>query len=385
MRRFVSVAALMLLVVAGAACTPALSSPGGTSSITLVSTSTVNGWRYDYYRNSAYPCSISGYQTFTIGTKVGSSPTAAAPLWTFLHGGGTGYFDATGTPQPDATQMTENTATALRYWLTNDGLVAKVRADPAAFRTLAVSYCDRDIYGGGTQADPNNPHQTAGATPTVNGLFATKAAIQFAQSKYPTTKTFLHGASAGSAGAYYVAWALQQQGAAPAGVVGDSGVANIEAADAAYTSGTCTQGRYSADGQAIFTKRLHPDIANPANEVDKLVSSGRLTVPLLQVWSRNDSNELCGAKPMLCPLRNGSSVTMAGADCAQEPLRAAIAAAGAASHSESLRLCVDNDATPDCSLHQVTIYGGLTNTNPAAPSDYLTAIMSWVDARLAGR
>lgn len=73
---------------------------------------------------------------------------------------------------------------------------------------------------------------------------------------------------------------------------------------------------------------------------------------------------------------------MGGADCMQEPLRAAIAAEGPAGRSESLRLCVDNDSTPDCSLHQVTIFAGLTNTDPAAPSEYLGAIMTWVHARL---
>ena len=80
-----------LLATGLSAC---LSAPGNTSGIALVTSSTLNGWRYDYYRNSAYPCSVIGYQTFVVGTKVGSSDTAAAPLWTFMHGGGAGYFDA---------------------------------------------------------------------------------------------------------------------------------------------------------------------------------------------------------------------------------------------------------------------------------------------------
>src|SRR5205085_2024465 len=65
---FVVVAALAVF----AACDP-LALPGNTSSITFVSTTTTGGWKYDYYRDTAYPCSISGYQTFVIGTKVGSS------------------------------------------------------------------------------------------------------------------------------------------------------------------------------------------------------------------------------------------------------------------------------------------------------------------------
>ena len=73
---------------------------GKTDKIEFVSTSTSDGWKYDYYRNNAYPCSISGYQTFVIGTKVGSSDTPTRPLWILMHGGGVGYFDTNGHPQP---------------------------------------------------------------------------------------------------------------------------------------------------------------------------------------------------------------------------------------------------------------------------------------------
>jgi hypothetical protein len=46
-------------------------------------------------------------------------------------------------------------------------------------------------------------------------------------------------------------------------------------------------------------------------------------------------------------------------------------------------VCVDNDATPDCSTHVVTNKPGLVNTDPATPADYLGAIMGRVHARLA--
>src|SRR5690242_20024896 len=98
---------VLALVMVAAGCTPLLSSPGDTSKISLVSSSTIDGWRYDYYRDSAYPCSISGYQTFVIGTRVGSSNTSAQPLWVFMHGGGAGYFDADGNPIPSAKQKVE--------------------------------------------------------------------------------------------------------------------------------------------------------------------------------------------------------------------------------------------------------------------------------------
>jgi hypothetical protein len=162
-----------------------------TSKITLVSSTTADGWKYDYYRNTAYPCAVSGYQTFVVGTKVGSSDTTARPLWAFLHGGGAGYFDAQGHPIPGTGQKTEESAASLQSHLTNNGLLGKVRSDAAGFRTVAVSYCSHDVYAGTNSPDPNNPNKDAAGNPrTTNGDYATKAAIQFVQQKYPTTKTF---------------------------------------------------------------------------------------------------------------------------------------------------------------------------------------------------
>ena len=68
---------IAFIALVAAACVPPLSTPGDTASIQFVSTTNLNGWKYDYYRNNAYPCSVSGYQTFVIGTKIGSSSTDA--------------------------------------------------------------------------------------------------------------------------------------------------------------------------------------------------------------------------------------------------------------------------------------------------------------------
>ncbi len=374
------VAVLGAAVVLGACNLLAL--PGDTASITLVSTSTSGGWRYDYYRNTAYPCAVSGYQTFVIGTKIGSSATAARPLWVFMHGGGAGYFDAQGEPVPGNGQKVEESAVSLRTHLTNDGLLGSIRSDPAGFRTLAVSYCSHDVYAGTNSNDPHNPNTTPdGRARTTNGVYEVKAAVEYAQSHYPTTKTFLHGTSAGSAGAYGVAWAMQQQGIAPAGVVGDASLVNAEAFAAAYAAGYCTDNN-DPNRVAAIAARVNADLANPDNEVDKLVSSGRLTVPLLHIWNHGDSNT-CGSPPISCPLRDGSHVTLGLTDCIHEPLRRAIAAQGATSRSLNYPVCVDNDGTPDCSLHVVTTRVGLTNTDPSTPADYLTGIVDWIHARLA--
>ena len=383
MRRTLELILIAALVAIG--CSACLETQGDTGRISLVSSSTVNGWTYDFYRNTAYQCSISGYQTFVVGTKVGASPTATAPLWVWLHGGGVGFFDADGTATPDTQQMTEQTAAGLQTGITNAGLAAKVRADAAGFRTLAVSYCNRDLYSGTGQVDPNNPNKNDdGQARTTNGLLSTKAAIAFVEKAYPTGKYFIAGGSAGSAGSYYAAWAMQRSGNPPAGVVGDASVVNVEQGEAAFSQGACTTSHYAPSQTAVITKRVDPELADPANEADKLVSSGRLTVPLLHIWNHGDVNT-CGAVPVQCPLRDGTTVTMGNTDCNHAPLAAAITAQGPNSRSRNLPVCVDADATPDCSLHVVTPKAGLTNTDPASPSDYNAAAMAWIDARLLDR
>ena len=243
------------LVVLAAGCVLPLSTQGTVTGIQLVSTTTQGGWKYDYYRNTSYPCAISGYQTFVVGTKVGSSPTATAPLYAYMHGGGFGYFDAAGTPKPSSGQKTEEAATSLVQRLTGGGLMAKIRADAAGFRTLAVSYCSHDIYAGVNSTDPNNPNKDAAGHPrTTNGVLEVKAAVQFVQQTYPTSKFVLYGGSAGSAGTFGVAWAMQQGLNAPAGIVADASIVNQEAAAAANAAGIdCGTGNTDLD--AISTAR----------------------------------------------------------------------------------------------------------------------------------
>ena len=171
------VVAVALALAALTGCHP-VGEAGKTDQIEFVSSTTTDGYKFDLYRNLAYPCSISGYQTFVIGTKVGSSDTATRPMWVRMHGGGVGFFDSNGNPQPSAGNKSEESAARLISVVTGAGLPALVRADPAAFRLVSVSMCNHDIYSGGDQPDPNNPNTLPdGSGRTVNGLFATKAAI----------------------------------------------------------------------------------------------------------------------------------------------------------------------------------------------------------------
>jgi hypothetical protein len=380
-----SLATILVIGVMTGMLSACLATPGSTSQVVKIDQTDVNGWHYDYYENRAYPCSISGYQTFAIGTKIGSSSTDARPLWVKMRGGGFGYFDSTGTPQPTAGNMSEIGLTDLLAFDT-PGLMQLVKNAPEGFRVMLVSMCSHDLYGGNNTTDPYNPNVDAGGKPRLtNGLVSAKAAIQYTTAQYPTTKFFLHGTSAGGAGTFAVAWALQLQGLPPAGIVSDSGVINPGWEAASNAQGTCDG--YPSDHTpadiAGISGRVDPDVANPANAPDKLISSGQLTVPVMHVWNHGDVNS-CGETPMTCTLIDGSTTTMGAADCRHELVRAAIAAQGPTSRSANIAVCVAGAAgTGPCSEHVVTTRAHPVNTDPNSPSDYQGAILTWVEARLA--
>jgi hypothetical protein len=372
------VAALLALAASLTGC---LAAPGSTAEIELVSSVTVDGWRFDHYRNRAYPCSLSGYQTFLVGQRVGSDPAATRPLWVKMHGGGVGWFDEGGDPMPTAGNKSEESRAKLLGFV-DPGLVHDVQAAPEGFRLLVVSMCNHDLYAGGGQPDPDNPTTEPDGTPvTVNGLLATKAAIQFTQALLPTDDFFLHGGSAGAFGTFHVAWGLQQQGIPPAGIVADSGVLNDLWQVAQLEQGLpCAR---TPEELGRIPIRWHPDVADPANRPDLLVGDGRLRVPAVHIWSQGDPN-VCGALPMQCPLRDGTSLTMWSAGCAHEPLRLAIESLGAGSRSINLPVCVDNAATPaPCDTHVVTTKANKVNTDPSLPADYNAVVLAWVRDRLA--
>jgi hypothetical protein len=370
---------LVLLGVTG--CAP-VGAPGGTDKIEFVGTTVVDGYSYDLYRNLAYPCSISGYQTFVVGSKVGSDPKVARPLLVRMHGGGVGWFAPDGSPMPDAAHKSEESG-VLTGSVSQGGLMARLRADAAGFRLVSVSMCNHDIYAGGDQPDPNNPNTTPDGKPrTVNGLFATKAAIQFALKKLPTSKFFLYGTSAGGAGVWSVAYGLEQQGLKPAGAIADSGVINYEwqqAINDQMPTANCARPQSALD---IIKMRLHPTLTTQGNQPDQLVSRGELTVPILHVWNQND-HVSCGAPKMQCPLRDGTAVTLGATDCHHEPMRRAIAALGPGTKSLNMRLCASKPANAGtCTVHTPTNNDDLVNTNPEWPADYNSAVMNWVHARL---
>jgi hypothetical protein len=357
--------------------------PGDISQISLASTFTgPDGWRYERYVNYAYPCSIDGYQSFVIGTPPGSSATATAPLWVKMRGGGAGWFDKDG-PQPtEGGKTKESFEEQLRF--DTPGLMAAVKESSPGFRVLIVSMCSHDIYAGNNTSDPYNRNRTNdGRLRTTNGLVATTAAIRYTVGALPTDDFFLHGTSAGGVGSFHVAWALQGQGLAPAGVVSDSGVSNREwqqyvAANGIPGSVGCEKAT-AERGLGVF-RRIDPKVSDSANEPHLLVADGRLTVPIVHVWNHADSN-VCGATLIPCPVPDGSQPMLGAADCNHEPMRLAIDNLDASSHSMNMAVCVEGTiAEVDCDRHVVTtLANGASSTGPA---DYQGKILKWVLERL---
>ena len=215
----------------------------------------------------------------------------------------------------------------------------------------------------------------------ISTLWTTQSGVVvFAEATYPTDDEFLHGTSAGSAGVFNVAWALQQQGIAPAGIVADASVLNQDAYQAEYDQGVCTSASDYALKSALL-RRIDPDLANPDNQPDRIVARGDLTVPVLHLWNKGDANS-CGDTPMQCPV-DGTSVPLGATTCEHRPLTLAIEAAGPSSRSENLPVCVEGpDATTACDKHVVTLIAG-TSSLAGGPADYNQAVWNWVQQRRA--
>lgn len=377
------VAVLLSCSAAPAAAQEPLESPGSTDLIEYVeSTTTPSGLTWDLYRNLAYPCSVSGYQTFAVGIPAGSLATEPRPLWVRMRGGGVGFFSPDGQPQPSAGNKSESDLAELIGFADGNALNQRINEQPAGFRNISVSMCNHDIYSGGDQPDPNNPNLTPDGQPrTTNGLFATKAAVGFVQDRYPTTRTFLHGTSAGSFGSWNVAWSLQLQDRPVAGFVADSGVVNNQyETDLNAKEATCARG---AETLAAIRARTHPLLADPTNQPDLLISSGTLSTPVFNVYSRDDANS-CGTEQVSCTMPDGSVQVMGSMQCKLDRVSKAIEGLPASSNSRTMELCVraGSGAAGTCTRHVVTGVDNFPNTNPAFPADYNGVILEWALDRL---
>ncbi len=363
---------------------PRLDAPAVTDRIVVADgTTTADGWVWQRYRNLAAPCSIGGVHSFVVGTRAGSDPAAPAPLWVRMRGGGAGWFAPDGSPQPSAANKSEESLST-QMGFNDGGLLKRARAEITPLRVLIVSMCSHDIYGGNDSFDPYNPNTTSdGHARTTGGLAATKAAVAFTRALYPTTGMVLHGTSAGGYGVYHVAWALQRMGIPPMAVVSDSGVLNQ--AWLRYVAGVGIPGSSGCEKNTEqrglgVQARIDPEVVDPANEPHRLVADGRLTVPVMHVYSRGD-HALCGSVPIPCPLPDGSTPTLWAAECMHEPMRLAVASLGPGHPSRVLRLCVEGSRPEPCDRH-VPTRNDVLNTDPDAPADFNGAILAWVRERL---
>jgi hypothetical protein len=188
-------------------------------------------WRLDFYRNLTHRCGLSGNYTFLVINPVDDAD-GSAPMWVYLHGGGAGYFDDNGRywatiGQDENGWNREEGFNALWDYQVRQAVLdgADVLIDQTlkrrleqGYRIVVPSMCDHDLYSGQGTAYPNNPN----AGRQVNGLQATKAAVEYVFENYPSTDVFAHGISAGSVGAFSLAQAFVADGRPLTGVVADS-------------------------------------------------------------------------------------------------------------------------------------------------------------------
>ena len=170
---------LAVVVVVAGACVP-LATPADTNHIEAMGTTTVDGWRYDTYRDRGYPCSrqrLPDVRHRHQGRVVDDRRRAAVGVSCTVAASGTST--STGNPVPGTGPEGRGVVrVAALERLNNNGLFGKVRADPAGFRTLAVSYCSHDLYAGGDPPTRTTRTPTPDGKPRpTTGLLATKAAI----------------------------------------------------------------------------------------------------------------------------------------------------------------------------------------------------------------
>jgi len=359
--------------------------PFTTERIELVDTATVEGFTIEFYRNLSYTCGMSGYQTFAVVYPEALPLTEERPLWVRMHGGGVGAFapDGSYVPPGDIGMIDEESALELAGLLRETGLVAKIRTHPAGFRFLMPSMCDHDLYSGVGVPEPNNPYSPDenGETRAADGLLATKAAVAFTRERAATSHIFLQGTSAGSIGAFSVAYTFERSGLRLSGIVMDSHVLAEALAD--IIEAGCTP----FDVELTIAK-VGP-IMDEENLPDRVVLGGAVTVPIVHVWDRGDP-ACCGENPITWVDDEGVEHTTGSCDYQHEAFRAAIEAAPPGGASMNLRLCVNAPATTGpgaCDMHSPTKIAFDEPTPPgdqdAGGRDYNQLIADWVTERLA--
>ena len=312
-----------------------------TSSIYLAAEDSIiidtNSVELDFYRNTAYTCGFSGNYTFLVVEPM-NDPGAEAPLWVYLHGGGAGYFDENqeykigvtptdGAPRNPNNHNTEKTLERLRddqliyNTHTNTGQIENstlTRRIMEGYRILIVSMSDHDLHSGMGTPYLNNPNGGE-----VNGLQANMAAIDYTIANYPTTHVFAHGTSAGSIGAFTLAYAYNLEGVKLNGIIMDSHLAS-------YRTETLNKALAGVSGFPFAANFIAQEFANKVGwiadpdrfpGIEYVIDNG-YDIPSLDIYGNLDPG--CGGG--LARTDEAHSVGLDNCDWVHDGFRQAVAA-----------------------------------------------------------
>lgn len=246
------------------------------------------------YRDGAHRCGLSGNHLFVVVDPANSS--ARRPLWVRLKAGGGGYFDEqgvyhTGGVDPHNTDpLTELSEDELMSLFLADAFDGERVRDSLVGRRLSEGYrflllgtCDHDVHAGIGQPHPNHPEADSPDPPTVDGLLASMAALDFTGANFETGSVVLHGLSAGAFGAYNMAYAYAREGTFVSAAVADSGLATPRMHDAFDANCTLGQQRDRTLSLTALEAKLGPFFSHPSLVPEGAIARGFRDVPLFFV------------------------------------------------------------------------------------------------------
>lgn len=356
-----------------------------TENIELVETKQEASWTAELYRNNAYPCSLEGYQTFVLAYKNEIPKEDPHPLLIRLHGGGIGSYFPNEKYHPSEYFPSLVSEESFEYFdelIQEEGLAEEFFKHPANFRMLIPSMCNHDAYSGIGTLDVYNPNLNSNQElKSINGLLATRAALEFSKEEVNNTHIFVHGLSAGGVGAMNLIISLGQNGEKLSGAVLDSAI--FYPYGAKVIEQRCTD--FEFNFQTILNRiGYFFEIENqPHNAIEKNL----VLTPIYNVWVSNDERWSCGEK-IISIKNNGELITQEGNWFQQNQLNEAIEKINPNNVSEFHRLCVDNVdtifPTPKCSKHAPTKYNSekLGGDKFQNGEDYNKVIFEWIKNRL---
>lgn len=360
-------AVALVAIVAAAGCVFPIERTGDQIRLVDEATYTIGGREValDFYVNDAYQCGRTGNFTFLVVEPL-DDDGGQAPLWVYLHGGGVGYYDADGDYHPgdpssnDEESFAELTGRVKNLVLRADGQVRDTtlaRRIQEGYRILVPSMCDHDLHSGTGTPYPNNPNPGR-EDDTVNGLQANMAAVEHVAGRYSTTDVLVHGTSAGSVGAYSLAYSFAQEGIHLTGAVMDAyliGERVQELFDSGVELPQSRDPEFDTDG---VIDKIGPFVGDPNLYAERTVANGFRDVPLFDVVGSADP--FCAGQLSPIPAADGEN------NCAWV-------------HG----LLDDAVADQPNSPHEVLVVDGVGHVVTSKTGPWLDAIDAWLAGVLA--